>query len=63
VSQKKRFLLRLEQELYEVLEKWAADDIRSVNAQVEYLLKKAALQSKRWRPKESKEAIKPDSEQ
>lgn len=49
MSEKKKFLLRLDQELYAVLEKWAADDIRSVNAQVEYLLKQAAQQSGRWK--------------
>ncbi|NJL61032.1 MAG: hypothetical protein HC903_03350 [Methylacidiphilales bacterium] len=42
MSQKKRFLLRLDLRLYEVLEKWSADDLRSVNAQIEYLLTEAA---------------------
>jgi hypothetical protein len=51
VSEKKKFLLRIEPELYTVLEKWAADDLRSVNAQVEYLLKQAAQQSGRWKKK------------
>ena len=36
---KKRFLLRLEPELHRRLEKWAADELRSVNAQIEYLLR------------------------
>jgi hypothetical protein len=49
VSAKKKFLLRLDQDLYAVLEKWAADELRSVNAQVEYLLKEAARQNGRWR--------------
>ena len=51
MSEKKKFLLRIDQELYTVLEKWAADDLRSVNAQVEYLLKQAAQQSGRWKKK------------
>ncbi len=38
---KKRFLLRLDPRVYDALAKWAADDLRSVNAQIEYLLKKA----------------------
>ncbi len=38
MGEKKRFLLRLDSRLYESLEKWAADDLRSVNAQIEYLL-------------------------
>ena len=39
MADKKRFLLRLEPELYRRLEKWAADELRSVNAQIEYLLR------------------------
>ncbi|MEX2115619.1 MAG: Arc family DNA-binding protein [Bacteroidota bacterium] len=41
MSEKKKFLLRVENEMYEALEKWAADDLRSVNAQIEFLLTKA----------------------
>jgi len=51
VSEKKKFLLRIDPDLYAVLEKWAADDLRSVNAQVEYLLKQVAQQSGRWKQK------------
>jgi len=39
LADKKRFLLRLEPELYRRLEQWAADELRSVNAQIEYLLR------------------------
>ncbi|MCL6475690.1 MAG: hypothetical protein K6U75_11635 [Firmicutes bacterium] len=49
MPEKKRFLLRLDEELYEVLEKWAADELRSVNAQIEYLLKDAARRAGRWK--------------
>jgi hypothetical protein len=42
MSEKKKFLLRIDALLYDVLEKWAADEFRSVNAQIEYLLAKAA---------------------
>jgi hypothetical protein len=49
MSQKKRFLLRLDLKLYEVLEKWSADELRSVNAQIEYLLKQAVRKSGRWK--------------
>ncbi|MDD4857208.1 MAG: hypothetical protein PHD74_03780 [Candidatus Krumholzibacteria bacterium] len=38
MSEKKKFLLRLDERLFAALEKWAADDLRSVNAQIEYLL-------------------------
>jgi hypothetical protein len=49
MSQKKRFLLRLDAKLYEVLEKWSADELRSVNAQIEYLLAEAASKAGRWK--------------
>ena len=44
---KKRFLLRVDPALYEALEKWAADDLRSVNGQIEYLLALAVRQAGR----------------
>lgn len=47
MAQKKRFLLRIDPELYEALEKWAADEFRSVNAQIEYLLKQIVKKDNR----------------
>ncbi|HZX00371.1 MAG TPA: hypothetical protein VFF10_09935 [Trueperaceae bacterium] len=47
MSERKRFLLRIHPRLYRALEKWAADELRSVNAQVEYLLTEAAKRSGR----------------
>jgi hypothetical protein len=47
VSEKKKFLLRLDAELYDALEKWAADDLRSINAQMEYVLKEAVRKAGR----------------
>lgn len=38
---RKQFPLRIDPELWQELEKWAADDLRSVNAQIEWLLRKA----------------------
>jgi hypothetical protein len=38
VAERKRFLLRLDPRLYDALERWAGDELRSVNAQIEYLL-------------------------
>jgi len=49
MTQKKRFLLRLDNKLYEILEKWSADELRSVNAQIEYLLTEAARKQGRWK--------------
>ncbi|MBV6513753.1 MAG: hypothetical protein FMNOHCHN_03288 [Ignavibacteriaceae bacterium] len=38
---KKKFLLRIDDSVYAALEKWAADDLRSINAQIEFLLQDA----------------------
>ncbi|MCB2208827.1 MAG: Arc family DNA-binding protein [Bacteroidetes bacterium] len=38
MSKKKAFVLRIQPQMMEALEKWAADDFRSVNGQIEYLL-------------------------
>ncbi len=39
MAEKKKFLLRIDDKLHAALEKWAADDLRSINAQIEFLLK------------------------
>jgi hypothetical protein len=41
VAQRKQYLLRIDPELWREVEKWAADELRSVNAQIEYLLREA----------------------
>jgi hypothetical protein len=51
MTDKKRFLLRLDADLFAVLEKWAADELRSVNAEIEFLLKEAARKAGRARPR------------
>ena len=49
MAQRKAFLLRVPPELYEALEKWAADELRSVNGQIEYLLAQSVKQAGRVR--------------
>jgi hypothetical protein len=44
---RKAFLLRVDPELWSELEAWAADELRSVNGQVEYLLRQAVQKRKR----------------
>ena len=45
-EQRKPFLLRLPPDLLKELEKWAADDLRSVNAQIEFILRQAVARRK-----------------
>ena len=49
MSEKKKFLLRLDNDIYTALEKWAADDLRSANAQIEFLLTDAIRKAGRLR--------------
>ena len=44
---RKTFLLRISPELYESLEAWAQQELRSVNGQIEYLLKDAVCRRRR----------------
>lgn len=41
MTPRKQFLLRIDQSLWTELEAWAADELRSVNGQVEYILRDA----------------------
>ncbi len=50
MADSKRFLLRLDPRLFEALRRWADDDLRSINAQIEYLLTEQAKRAGRWPP-------------
>ncbi|MDX9871168.1 MAG: toxin-antitoxin system HicB family antitoxin [Clostridia bacterium] len=52
---KKSFPLRMNPQLYAVMERWAADEFRSVNAQIEFVLREAARKADRLPGKEAKE--------
>ncbi len=41
MTERKRFLLRLSPELWDELNRWAAQEFRSVNGQIEYVLQRA----------------------
>ena len=40
MAEKKTFVLRIDTDTYKALEKWASDEFRSVNGQIEWLLNK-----------------------
>lgn len=46
MAERKSFLLRLPPDLYDDLNRWAADELRSLNAQIEYVLREAARKRK-----------------
>lgn len=47
MSERKPFLLRVDPALFDALQKWADDDLRSVNAQIEYVLRDALARTGR----------------
>jgi hypothetical protein len=54
MAEKKKYLLRLDESLFEALERWAADDLRSVNSEIEFLLREALRKAGRLRREEEK---------
>ncbi|MFN5794320.1 MAG: Arc family DNA binding domain-containing protein [Bacteroidota bacterium] len=50
-NEKKPFVLRLTPEMMKAMQKWADDDFRSLNAQIEFLLHTALINSKRLKKK------------
>jgi hypothetical protein len=62
MKEKKRFLLRVDADLFDALEKWASDELRSVNGQIEYLLTDAVRRSNRTRPPRTAESAEKPTE-
>jgi hypothetical protein len=52
-QQRKQVLLRLDPSVYEALARWASDELRSTNAQIEFLLRRALAEAGRL-PREAK---------
>ncbi len=53
MAEKKAFVLRIEPEDYKAVEKWAADELRSVNAQLEWIIRKMLKKEGRLPKKKS----------
>jgi hypothetical protein len=51
MTKKKPFVLRIDPEVMIAIEKWAADEFRSVNGQLEWLINKSLKDAGRWNPK------------
>lgn len=51
MAKKKKYPLRLDPELYEMIESWAKDEFRSVNAHIEFLLREAVRKAGRLKNK------------
>jgi hypothetical protein len=49
VADRRPFLLRIDREILEAVQRWADDDLRSLNGQIEFLLRRALRESGRER--------------
>ena len=55
MSKKKAFALRINEDILKAVEKWAADEFRSTNGQVEWMLNKCLKDAKRLSKDKSEE--------
>jgi hypothetical protein len=46
----KKILLRIDDKLYDAIHKWSDDELRSMNGQIEFLLREAAIKAGRLKP-------------
>lgn len=51
MADRKSFLLRIDPEVLEAVQRWANDDLRSLNGQIEFLLRRALQQNGRMKAK------------
>jgi hypothetical protein len=47
LAERRPFLLRLDRDVHAALERWASDELRSVNGQIEYLVRRALAEAGR----------------
>ena len=55
MAKRKPFLLRLDPAVHDALQMWARDELRSLNAQIEFLLRRDLIASKRLKPEKDGE--------
>ena len=58
MAEKKSFALRIDADMMKAIEKWAADEFRSVNGQIEWMLNKSLKDAKRLKKKDDSEDTK-----
>jgi len=53
MAERKPFLLRIDRAVLDALQRWADDDLRSLNGQIEFVLRRSLQQAGRWKATES----------
>jgi hypothetical protein len=59
VAERKRFLLRIDREVLDDVQRWANDDLRSLNGQIDYLLRRALREAGRLKDRDGANAGEP----
>lgn len=62
MAKKKPFALRISEPVMQAMQRWADDDLRSLNAQIEWVLRDALRKSGRLKPRPS-EAVEDESDE
>jgi len=55
MSEKKPFVLRIDKDVMSAIEKWAADEFRSVNGQIEWMLSKSLKEAGRLKKRKNQD--------
>jgi hypothetical protein len=61
VAERKAFLTRIDRDVLDAVQRWANDDLRSLNAQIEFLLRRALRDSGRLRTPDARRSRRPPS--
>jgi hypothetical protein len=61
MADRKSFLLRIDSDLWAQLEQWAQNELRSVNGQIEYLLRQAVLKRAGENQQDARRSAEPKS--
>lgn len=62
MAKKKSFVLRIDPNVYDAVEKWAAQEFRSVNGQIEWIIDKALREARRTVEKSTENETEEESE-
>ena len=54
MADRKPFLLRIDREVLDAVQRWADDDLRSLNGQIEFLLRRMLMEEKRLKTEDSR---------
>lgn len=61
MAKKKSFVLRIDPDVYDAVEKWAAQEFRSINGQIEWMINKALKDARRRVERTSDDNVKDDN--